>query len=66
MQKALEPGLRLAITLRYLATGDSYTSLQYEFRVAHSTISFVMPETCKAIIQEYIDEMMRYPCTPEG
>ncbi|MPC48338.1 hypothetical protein E2C01_042107 [Portunus trituberculatus] len=30
-------GCRLAITLRYLATGNSYKSLQYSFRVAHNT-----------------------------
>ena len=65
MRKALEPRLRLAITLRYLATGDSYTSLQCGFRVARSTISLIMPETCEAIIQEYADEVMRCPSTTE-
>ena len=65
MRKALEPGLRLAITLRYLATGDSYTSLQYGFRVAHSTISLIVPETCEAIIHEYMEEVVRCPCTPD-
>ena len=60
MKKALKPGLRLAITLRYLATGDSYMSLQYGFRVANTTISLIVPEVCEAIIQEYLNEVM--PC----
>ena len=40
--------LRLTITLRYLATGDSYKSLSYDFRVAHNTISFcILPPSVK-------------------
>jgi hypothetical protein len=42
-RKALSPGLKLAITLRYLATGDSYHSLMFGFRVAHNTISLLIP-----------------------
>ena len=52
----MEPGLRIAVTLRYMATGDSYKSLQYGFRVAHNTISKVVPETCEAIVEEYMAE----------
>ncbi len=44
--KALEPGLKLAITLRYLATADSSKSLQYGFWVAYNTICLVMPHVC--------------------
>ena len=65
-RKALTPEIRLAVTLRYLATGDSYKSLQYGFRVAHNTISFIIPETCEAIYQVYKDELFRCPTTTEG
>ncbi len=37
-RKALQPGLKVAITLQHLATGDSYHSLMYNFQVAHNTI----------------------------
>ena len=49
-RKALPAGLKLAVTLRYLATGNSYRSLQYGFRVAFNTISKFIPEVCQAII----------------
>ncbi len=49
--KALQPGLKVAITLRYLATGDSYHSLMYNFQVAHSTISSIVRDVCQAIIE---------------
>ncbi len=59
-------GLKLAITLRFLATGDSSKSLYYGFCVPRSTISTFLPEVCDAIIAEYKDEVINFPNTPEG
>ena len=55
-RKPLSPGLRFAITMRYLASGDSYKSLQNDFRVANNTIAGIIPEVCEAIISEFMDE----------
>ena len=63
-RKPLPPGLRVAITLRFLATGDSYVSLQYNFRVAHNTISGIVPEVCRAIATVFKDEL-KVPDTRE-
>lgn len=49
MRKAISAETRLAITIRYLSSGDSYRSLMLLFRVAHNTISKIVSETCKAI-----------------
>ena len=51
--------------MRYLATGDSYHSLMYGFRVAHNTISKVIIQVCEAIIAEYAEEMVPCPTTAE-
>ena len=56
-RKPLEPGLKLSITVRYLASDNSYKSLQYSFRVAHNPISLFIPEVCQALIDEYEDEV---------
>ena len=62
-RKALNPGLKLAITLRYLATGDSYHSLMYGFRVSHSTISLLFRDVCEAINEEFAAEGVTCPTT---
>ncbi len=53
--KALDPDLKLAITLRYLATGDSSKSLQYGFRVAYYTICLLIPDVCHWYINNTTD-----------
>ncbi|XP_047490323.1 protein ALP1-like [Penaeus chinensis] len=35
---SLEPGLKVAITLRHLASGNTYRNMQYAWRVPHNTI----------------------------
>ena len=64
-RKALSPGLKLSITLRYLASGDSYHSLMYGFRVPHNTISLMIKDVCEAIIEEYADEVIEAPTTEQ-
>ena len=61
----LEPGLKLAITLRHLASGDKYSSLQYNWRVPANSISVLVREVCQAICEEYKQELMACPVTPE-
>nr|CAH7761347.1 unnamed protein product [Callosobruchus chinensis] len=43
--------MRLAITLSFLATGDSYSSLMYLFRVSRPLICKIIPEVCACIIE---------------
>jgi hypothetical protein len=48
-----------------LASGNSYRSLMYGFRVAFTTICNFIPEVCEVIIQEYSEEVLSCPTTPE-
>ena len=65
MREPLSPGLKLAVTLTHLASGDSYPTLQYAFRVARSTINKFVPEVCDAIIRAYEDQVMMCLASPD-
>lgn len=57
MRNAVTPADRLLVTLRYLATGDSYRSLSYMFKISNQLISQIVPEVCSALISalcEYV------------
>lgn len=58
-RKAIPAGERLALTLHYLATGQSFHSLQYVFRLPQTTISQIIPEVLTAIWTVLKDEYVR-------
>ena len=62
MREAIPAAIKLAITLRFLATGESYRSLQYQFRVHRSTISKFIPKVCD---QMFLSLKEKYMNTPE-
>ena len=43
----LEPGLRLALTLRHLASGNKYAFMKFGWRVPHNTQSLLGREVCQ-------------------
>ena len=43
-RQAVRVELRIAIALRFVATGESYRALEYLFRVSHSLICNIVPE----------------------
>lgn len=54
-REAVSAEMRLLITLRFLATGDSFQSLRYLFRVSNQAISEMIPEVLKALINSLKD-----------
>ena len=52
---------KLAICLRYLATGSSFTDLMYQYRIQKSTIHNIITEVCTAIVKVFGPEYMKTP-----
>ncbi|XP_014661400.1 PREDICTED: uncharacterized protein LOC106804647 [Priapulus caudatus] len=68
LRQPICPGLKLALTLRYLATGEFYRSLRFNFRVAHNTmsgISGIVASVCQAILDVLEAEVIKTPTEPE-
>ena len=63
-RQAISPGERLAITMRYLVTGDSMQTISFTYRVGHSTISGIIDSTCEALWNVLLSEYMQRPSTP--
>ena len=64
-REAPDPGLKRSLNLWHLASGTKYNSMFYGWRVPHITISLLIPKVCQAIIDEYKDDVMKCPTTPE-
>lgn len=62
---AISPAERLSLTLRYLATGESFSSLHFQFKIGKSTISSIIPEVCQAIYDVLKIEYLSVPQTTE-
>ncbi|XP_049293434.1 uncharacterized protein LOC125769059 [Anopheles funestus] len=60
MRKAITTKQRLAIALRFLASGDSYESLSFMFRVSSPSVSRIVQEVCDHIIHE-LKEYVKLP-----
>lgn len=62
MRDAISAGARLALTLRFLATGESFMSLQYLFLIPQPTISSIVPEVLDAIYTVLKERFMKVSC----
>ena len=63
-RKAIPTAERLALTLRFLASGDSQKSLSFAFRIGTTTVSNINSETCIAIKEELGTKFLRPPRRP--
>lgn len=57
-REALSPEIKLQITLRYLASGDSFSTLEHMYRVPKSTISKFLVPVLSSIYKVLYDYIM--------
>lgn len=65
MRNAIPPGERLALTLRYLATGESFQSLSFQFRIGRTTIGEIVMDVCTVILDKLKEEYLKTPNSEE-
>lgn len=62
-REAVSPEQRLALTLRYLATGISFRALAYSFRLGRATVHNIIKETTDAMQVVLSPVYLRTPTT---
>ena len=61
----ITPAERLALTIRYLATGNSQVSISFSYRIGRSTICKIVRETCDALWKSLQPLYVKAPATEE-
>ncbi len=51
MRESIKPEEMCCLTIRYLATGESFRSLEYQFRISRHTISRIVTDVCRALFE---------------
>ena len=65
VRKSIPAEARLALTLRFLAPGESQQSLSYSYHIGRATASNIVSETCEAIGDSLKDLYLKPPTCPE-
>ena len=65
MKKAVFPNQRLELTLRFLATLESFRSLEYQFWISRKATSYIINEVCKAIVTGLAGTYLKLPSSQE-
>ncbi|XP_046688147.1 uncharacterized protein LOC124373872 [Homalodisca vitripennis] len=60
-RQAITPKHRLAVCLRFLATGDSFKTISFSYRLGRSTVAAIVHDTCRTIVKVLLNEVMPIP-----
>ena len=56
---------RLTVTIRFLATGETFRSLSFQFRISRGAISYIVTEVCNAVIKNMSHVYLKLPSSAE-
>ena len=65
LRKTIPSNKRLALTLRFLASGELQISLSFQFRLGRVTVSNIIYERCEIVYQVLSEKYLRSPRSPE-
>ena len=63
--KIVSPVERLVLTIRFLATGETFRSLHFQFRRGERAISYIIEEVTEAIVRYLGKEHIKTPSNSE-
>ena len=63
--KVISAAERLTLVIRFLATGEIFHSLSFQFRIVVVTVSCIVKSVCAVIIQCLSPTHMKVPSTDE-
>ena len=63
--KIVSPAERLVLTIRFLATGESFRFLHFQFRIGERAISYIIEEVTEAIVRYLGKEHIKTPSNSE-
>ncbi|XP_044160431.1 protein ALP1-like [Bufo gargarizans] len=60
-RRCVSPAERLLLTIRFLASEESFSSLHFQFRLGISTVSIIVKETCRVLWDQLHDKFIPHP-----
>jgi hypothetical protein len=65
MRQCIKPHEMVCLTLRYLASGESFRSLEFQFRIGRKTVSKIVYDVCRAIFETLGPDHLNTPRSKE-
>ena len=59
--KRIAAAKRLTLTIQFLATGETYQSLNFQFHISRVAIAYTVDEVCKAIVKNIGPVCLKVP-----